>query len=103
MHDICKQYVDICTKYAQNMPLHRLQPRKSADYMPKNMQKICSICNKNMQKISKKYAEYAQVYVLAYALPTLLKEYMHSVLRRHSSDRLGFSELGRLPKQERIY
>ena len=36
----------ICRKYAENMPLHRLQHSKYAEYM----QKICSICNKNMQK-----------------------------------------------------
>ena len=36
----------ISRKYAENMPLHRLQHSKYAIYM----QKICSICNKNMQK-----------------------------------------------------
>ena len=62
----------ICKKYAKNMPLHRLQHSKYAIYM----QKICSICNKNMQKICKNMQNMHKSMYLhilhIYALPTLL-------------------------------
>ena len=50
MYKYASNMHQICIKYTENMPLHRLQHSKYADYMQKNMQKICSICNKNMQK-----------------------------------------------------
>ena len=42
MHQICIKYADIYIKYAQNMPLHRLQHMQKK--YAKNMQTICRIC-----------------------------------------------------------
>ena len=48
MHQICKK---LCRKYAENMPLHKLQHSKNMQIICKKIcKKICSICNKNMQK-----------------------------------------------------
>ena len=65
----------ICTKYAQNMPLHRLQHGKYAIYTSMQFicKKICSICNKNMQKICKNIQNmHKSMYLHIYALPALL-------------------------------
>ena len=63
----------ICTKYAKNMPLHRPQHSKYATYMQFICKKICSICNKNMQKICKNIQNmHKSMYLHIYALPALL-------------------------------
>ena len=74
MHQICKK---LCRKYAENMPLHKLQHSKNMQIickknMQKNMlnmqQKYAKIC-KNMQNMHKSMCWHI---LNIYALPTLL-------------------------------
>ena len=77
MHQICIKYASNmqkkkCRKYAENMPLHKLQHSKYADYMQKTYAKKCSICN----KICKKYAKNMRKSMYWH----ILHIYMHSPL-----------------------
>ena len=61
MYKYASNMNQICKKYAENMPLHRLQHSKHANYMQKyakKMQLICRLCIRHILRI--------------YALPTLL-------------------------------
>ena len=50
------------------MPLHRLQHSKYANYMQKICKKYAQYATKMCKKMCNQYAEYAQVYVLAYCV-----------------------------------